>query len=78
MVAMPDPVMVERACAFVVPAGGSTVTLDDLTSFLAEHRLAKQKYPERIELVDQLPTTASGKVQKFLLREMILEKLAEG
>ena len=77
VVAMPDPVMVERACAFVVPAGGAEVTLDDVASFLSEHRMAKQKFPERIELIDQLPTTASGKVQKYLLRELIVRKLAD-
>jgi cyclohexanecarboxylate-CoA ligase len=76
VVAMPDPVLTERPCVFVVPVDGATPTLADLTSFLDAHRLARQKHPERLELVDQLPTTASGKVQKFVLRELIREKVS--
>ena len=41
-----------------------------------EHHIAIQKHPERLELVDVLPTTASGKVQKFLLRQEIAARLA--
>jgi cyclohexanecarboxylate-CoA ligase len=77
IVAMPDPVMVERACAFVVPAqGGMPPTLEDLASYLDERGAARQKIPERLELVSELPTTQSGKVQKFRLREIIRETLA--
>jgi cyclohexanecarboxylate-CoA ligase len=76
VVAMPDPVMVERACAFVVPVEGATVTLEDLTAFLSEQRIARQKHPERIELIDALPMTASGKVQKFVLRDQVRQRLA--
>jgi cyclohexanecarboxylate-CoA ligase len=76
VVAMPDPVMVERSCAFVVPAGGATVTLQSLCRFLDDHHLARQKYPERVEIVTELPKTASGKVQKFVLRDVIAKKLA--
>jgi cyclohexanecarboxylate-CoA ligase len=76
VVAMPDPVMVERSCAYVVPQRGAVVTLRSLSTFLDEHRLARQKYPERVEIVTELPKTASGKVQKFILREDIAKKLA--
>jgi cyclohexanecarboxylate-CoA ligase len=76
VVAMPDPVMVERSCAFVVPKEGSIVTLATLSAFLDEHQLARQKYPERVEIIDELPKTASGKVQKFVLRARIAEQLA--
>jgi cyclohexanecarboxylate-CoA ligase len=71
VVAMPDPVMVERVCAFVVPADGAEVTLAGLASFLDGVGLARQKYPEHLELIAELPTTASGKVQKYLLRQML-------
>lgn len=71
IVAMPDPVLVERACAFVVPAAEGVPTLADLTSFLQARRVSKQKYPERLEIVSELPKTQSGKVQKFRLRERI-------
>ena len=76
VVAMPDPVLTERACAFVVPEEGAEVTLDDLTAYLEDCRLARQKLPERLEIVAELPMTASGKVQKFLLRDRIAAKLA--
>jgi cyclohexanecarboxylate-CoA ligase len=75
IVAMPDPVMVERACAFVVPVPGATPTLDELAAFLLLKQLAKQKLPERLELVAELPKTQSGKVQKFRLRERIRKEL---
>jgi cyclohexanecarboxylate-CoA ligase len=78
VVAMPDPVLVERVCAFVVPAGGATLTLADLVGYLDGHGLARQKYPERLVLVDALPTTASGKVQKFVLRQRLDAELTAG
>lgn len=72
IVAMPDDVMVEKACAFVVLADGCDgLVLDDLVAFLTERRLAKQKYPEALVVVAELPKTPSGKVQKFALRERI-------
>ena len=75
VVAMPDRVMVERACAFVVPRGDAVLTVTSLSAFLDDHRLARQKYPERVEIVNELPKTASGKVQKFVLRDLIAKKL---
>jgi acyl-CoA synthetase (AMP-forming)/AMP-acid ligase II len=76
VVAMPDPVLVERVCAFVIPAGGSIPTLASLTELLSDRGLARQKHPERLVLIDELPKTASGKVQKFALRERIATTLA--
>jgi cyclohexanecarboxylate-CoA ligase len=76
IVAMSDPVMVERACAFVVAEEGETATLEELSAFLRSRQLAVQKLPERIELVPALPKTASGKIQKFRLRETIEAALA--
>jgi cyclohexanecarboxylate-CoA ligase len=75
IVAMPDPVMVERACAFIVPADGFAPELPELTEYLMERGLAIQKVPERLERVDELPKNAAGKVQKFKLREEIRERL---
>lgn len=71
VVAMSDPVLGERACAFVVPEVGTEPTLAELTSFLEARHLARQKLPERLILVESLPKTASGKVQKFQLRELL-------
>jgi cyclohexanecarboxylate-CoA ligase len=76
IVAMPDPVLTERACAFIVPEAGRPPTLAELAEFLLSKRLARQKLPERLEIVAELPKTQSGKIQKFRLRELIRDKLA--
>jgi non-ribosomal peptide synthetase component E (peptide arylation enzyme) len=77
IVAMPDPVMVERACAYLVIAPGAEApSLSELTEYLQGRGLAIQKVPERLEVVEQLPKNLAGKVQKFKLREAIREQLA--
>ena len=76
VVAMPDPVMAERVCAFVVPAEGSNPTLASPTGLLSDRGIARQKHAERLVLIGELPKTASGKVQKFALREGIVSTLA--
>lgn len=76
VVAMPDPMFGERACAYVVPKPGEALTLDELARFLLEERrIAKFKVPERLEVVAQLPLTAVGKVSKQALRQDIQKKL---
>ncbi len=77
MVGMPDPRLGERNCVYVVPRNGETMTLDEIVSFLLERGLAKVKLPERLELVDSLPLTASGKVRKNLLRDEVARKLKQ-
>ena len=73
IVAIPDRVTGERACAFVVPARpDDPPTLDELCGFLSRFEISRRKLPERLELVEDLPVTASGKVQKHLLRERIV------
>lgn len=75
-VAMPDPLYGERMCAFVVLRDGcAPITQADLGTFLAEHGLAKFKWPERVEIVEDLPMTTSGKVSKPMMRELIAAKL---
>jgi cyclohexanecarboxylate-CoA ligase len=68
-VAMPDPVMGEKVCAYVLVVADSALTLDDVRAHLLAHGLARFKLPERLEVRDSLPRTASGKVQKSPLRE---------
>jgi 2,3-dihydroxybenzoate-AMP ligase len=75
LVAMPDPVMGERSCAFVVPKNDASLTLTQLNEFLMEKKIAKFKLPERLEVVDSLPVTAMGKISKKALREQIASKL---
>jgi cyclohexanecarboxylate-CoA ligase/acyl-CoA synthetase len=72
-VGFPDERLGERMCAFVVAADGAAPTLEDLVAYLREERhVAPYKLPERLVVVDELPTTASGKVQKFELRKQLL------
>ncbi|HLI60821.1 MAG TPA: AMP-binding protein [Solirubrobacteraceae bacterium] len=73
IVAMPDPRLGERACAFVVPASGATLTFAEMQAHLDAHHVAKPYWPERLELVAELPRTPSGKIQKFVLRDRARE-----
>ncbi|WGS17806.1 MULTISPECIES: AMP-binding protein [unclassified Bradyrhizobium] len=70
VVGFPDARLGERGCAFIVPRSGCTIDLTAVQAYLGEARMAKQFWPERIELVAELPRTASGKIQKFKLREL--------
>jgi acyl-coenzyme A synthetase/AMP-(fatty) acid ligase len=76
LVAMPDPRLQEKACAFIrMKDGKSPITLTEMRKFLEGKGVAKQYWPEHIEIVDEFPRTPSGKIQKFRLREMIREKM---
>jgi 2,3-dihydroxybenzoate-AMP ligase len=76
VVAMPDPVLGEAVCAFVVLHTGKTLELPDLVGFLQERRIARFKLPARLELLDELPHTNVGKVSKTALRSEIEQRLA--
>jgi acyl-CoA synthetase (AMP-forming)/AMP-acid ligase II len=76
IVGMPDERLGEKACAYVVLAErSSALTLEDVTAYLREQRLATQKLPERLEIMSALPMTVTGKIQKHVLRADIREKL---
>jgi non-ribosomal peptide synthetase component E (peptide arylation enzyme) len=75
VVGMPDERLGERACAFVVLERGETLSLEEVQQWMAGANVAKPKWPERVEAIDALPMTASGKVQKFRLREQIFRQL---
>ena len=77
IVAMPDPRLGERGCAFIIPKPGESVTLPEIVRYLESQQLARPKFPERVELVSEFPMTPSGKIQKFRLRQMIADQLAE-
>ena len=76
IVAMADPRLGERACAVVIPREGQTVSLAELVGFLESHQLARQKFPERLEIVSEFPMTPSGKIQKYRLRQLVAERIA--
>ena len=69
VVAMPDDRLSERACAFVRPKADAQLDLRELIRFLAAEGMAKPYWPERLELLTEMPRTPSGKIQKFKLRE---------
>ncbi len=74
-VPMPDPVLGERTCAFVILQSGATLTLKELTGFLLEKGIARFKLPERLETVDDFPLSKFGKVSKHVLARQITETL---
>lgn len=74
IVGYPDARLGERVCACVVPVRGSTVDLEEIVAWVANAGLAKQKWPERLELVDDLPLTSIGKVHKAALRALVVER----
>jgi len=71
IVGMPDARLGERACAFVTLRGDTTLTFNEMVEFLEKQNVAKQYFPERLEVLNEMPRTASGKIQKFRLREMV-------
>ncbi|HBC1473939.1 TPA: medium-chain fatty-acid--CoA ligase [Escherichia coli] len=78
VVAMPDERLGERSCAYVVlKAPHHSLSLEDVVAFFSRKRVAKYKYPEHIVVIEKLPRTASGKIQKFLLRNDILQRLEQ-
>ena len=72
IVAYPDERLGERACATVVPKAGQTLDFAEMTAFLKSQKLAIQYIPERLILRDAMPATPSGKIQKFRLRDMLI------
>ncbi|MBF6250023.1 (2,3-dihydroxybenzoyl)adenylate synthase [Nocardia farcinica] len=76
VVAMPDPRLGEKTCAYLVAATGVASSLDDIRAHLEALGVAKFKWPERLEWVLELPQTSVGKVDKKRLRTDIGEKLA--
>jgi non-ribosomal peptide synthetase component E (peptide arylation enzyme) len=75
VVKMPDPRLGEKACAFVVVRPGTSLDLAAVAEFLRAHGIAPFKLPERVEIVESLPTTPSGKVQKFVLEAQLVQAL---
>ncbi|MFZ0217791.1 MAG: AMP-binding protein [Candidatus Dormiibacterota bacterium] len=69
LIGYPDARLGERACAFLVLEAGAALGLDEVRGHLREHGVTPQFWPERIELRDGFPTTPSGKIQRFRLRD---------
>jgi acyl-coenzyme A synthetase/AMP-(fatty) acid ligase len=73
--AMPDAVMGEKVCAFVMLRPSHGITLDEVRQHFMTSGIAKPKTPERVIVVDEFPRTAAGKVKKFELRKYFKEEV---
>lgn len=77
VVAMPDPIYGEKACAYLIPRNGAALpSVPELAAFLVSRGLAKYKCPEHIEAVTSFPITRVGKLDRQQMRQAIAEKLA--
>ncbi|HUA32775.1 MAG TPA: AMP-binding protein [Candidatus Binataceae bacterium] len=76
VVSMPDPTLGERACAFItIEIDAEQPSLEDIRELLSARGVARFKWPERLEIVAELPLTNVGKIQKAELRRLIAERL---
>jgi acyl-coenzyme A synthetase/AMP-(fatty) acid ligase len=77
VVGLPDPRLGERACACVVLHPGKQLTFSEMIENLKAAGLASYKLPEQLRVLTELPTTASGKVQKHVILRDLLEEAAQ-
>ena len=77
VIGMPDGERGERVCAVVVPRTAEGFTFADMTAILQEAGVARQKFPEQLELLESLPTTAAGKVRKSQIRKDLIEAMEQ-
>jgi non-ribosomal peptide synthetase component E (peptide arylation enzyme) len=75
VIAMPDPLMGERVCAYIEPRPGARPTFEGIIAFLREQKASVQELPERIEFIDTMPYSGVQKLDKHALREDIKKKL---
>ncbi|WP_332767905.1 class I adenylate-forming enzyme family protein [Phenylobacterium sp.] len=73
IVPMPDPVLGERACCFVVLTPGGSVHLEDLQAWLATHQVAKNRWPERLDIIAEMPMTPTRKIKKAELARLVVQ-----
>jgi len=76
VIAMPDPLMGERVCAYIQPKAGAQLTFEGIISFLKEQKASVLQFPERMEFIQDMPLTAAEKIDKKVLRVDIQKKLA--
>ena len=69
VVGFPDQRLGERSCAFLVMKEGQELTMDEIRQWMEQSGAARQYWPEAVEAIEAMPRTASGKIQKFVLRE---------
>jgi len=74
IVGIPSTRTGEMACAFIVPRGGTQLTVNTLAEYLSARGVARFKFPERVELREVMPRNAAGKILKHVLRAELLER----
>ena len=72
---MPDDLLGEKVCAWIVTKNGKPVSLPEIATLLFEKGVARYKHPERVEQLDAIPRNSVGKIIKTILRKKILEQL---
>ena len=78
VVGMPDANLGEKVCLYAVPkAGHQAPTVEELRTYLTERGVAIQKTPERVIVIEELPMTATGKIQKHVLRKRVADELGQ-
>ena len=77
VVCVPDDRMGEKGCLCVVLHAGETLALEEVAAHLDARGLAKYKWPEHLLVLDELPTTPTGKIWKKVLREFAAERVRE-
>jgi len=75
VVGVPDARLGERVCACIVPRAGQTLSFDEIVDFLRD-KIATYKLPEFLQVLDELPRTPTGKVQKGPLQDLVLKRMA--
>jgi cyclohexanecarboxylate-CoA ligase len=76
VVGYPDERLGERGCAVIVP-DGEPPALDELRDYLEKAGMARQFWPERLEIIAAMPRTPSGKIKKYVLRQMMADQPVE-
>lgn len=74
-IGMPDERLGERICTFAVPASTMRPELSDITGYLQSKHVAKRLWPERIEYINEIPKTATGKVRRNLLADELASRM---
>ena len=74
---MPHKRLGETGCAFVILNQNATLSFEEMILGLEKTGMAKQKYPERLVIVEKFPRTPAGKIRKNVLREQIRIKIEE-
>ena len=76
-IGIPDDYLGERTCVFVTPAQEESIELDEIVDFLQEQGIAKYKFPERLEVVEQMPRNPVGKLLKKDLKEILKARMQD-